>query len=252
MITVDVEPAGRFTDTRGRWLLVAAPAGGRGPRTREYRRRQRARYTPGSPSVHAEPAVQTLIRLFLKGLAALVPIVLTVAILVWLAGMAEAGMGRLIRLVLPEDFYVPGMGLLAGVALVVIVGLLSQLWLFKRLFDLGEEVLNRMPLVKTVYRAIKDFIDYFGGDGKEPRKVVRVTHPELPITMLGFVTREDFRDLPFGGEDEIAVYFPMSYQIGGYTLFIPRDWAEPLDMGFEDAMRLILTAAISRRSGRAS
>lgn len=196
--------------------------------------------------------MQTLIRLFLKGLAALVPIVLTVAILVWLAGMAEAGMGRLIRLVLPEDAYVPGMGLLAGLAVVVMVGLLSQLWLFKRLFDLGEGVLNRMPLVKTVYRAIKDFIDYFGGDGKGPRKVVRVAHPELSIAMLGFVTREDFRDLPFGGEGEIAVYFPMSYQIGGYTLFIPRDWAEPVNMSFEDAMRLILTAAISRHSGRAS
>ena len=192
--------------------------------------------------------MQTLIRLFLKGLAALIPIVLTVAILVWLAGMAESGMGRLIRLVLHEESYVTGMGLLAGVAVVIMVGLLSQMWLFKRLFDLGEAVLDRMPLVKTVYRAIKDFVDYFDTDSKGLQKVVRISHPDLPITMLGFVTREDFEDLPFGGEGEIAVYFPMSYQIGGYTLVIPREWVEPVDMSFEDAMRLILTAAVSRRS----
>lgn len=191
--------------------------------------------------------MQTLIRLFLKGLAALVPIVLTVAILVWLASIAESGMGSLIRLGLPEERYVTGMGLIAGIGVVILVGLLSQLWLFKQLFVLGETVLDRMPLVKSVYRAIKDFVDYFDSADKSRQKVVRVTHPGLPITMLGFVTREDFEDLPFGGEGEIAVYFPMSYQIGGYTLIIPREWAEPVDMSFEDAMRLILTAAVSRR-----
>lgn len=191
--------------------------------------------------------MQNLIRLFLKGLATLIPIVLTVAVLGWLASMAETGMGRLIRLVVPDGVYLPGMGLVAGVAIVIAVGILSQLWLFRQLLGLGEAVLNRMPLVKSVYRAIKDFVDYFNTDGRQPQKVVRVTHPELPITMLGFVTRESFEDLPFGEPGEVAVYFPMSYQIGGYTLIIPRDWVEPLDMSFEDAMRLILTAAVSRR-----
>lgn len=192
--------------------------------------------------------MQTLIRLFLKGLATLIPIVVTVAILLWLAGIAESGMGTLIRFILPEQRYVPGMGLFAGVALVIVVGLLSQLWLFKRLFDLGGDALDHMPLVKTLYRAIKDFVDYFDRDGNEPQKVVRVTHPALPVTILGFVTREDFEDLPFGDAGSVAVYFPMSYQIGGYTLIIPREWVEPMDMSFEEAMRLILTAAVSRRS----
>lgn len=193
--------------------------------------------------------MQTLIRLFLKGLVTLIPIVLTVAILIWLAGIAEAGMGVLIRQILPEEAYVPGMGLLAGVGVVVLAGLMSQLWLFRRILDLGGEILDRMPLVKSVYRAIKDFVDYFDSSGHGLQKVVRVTHPELPVALLGFVTREDFEDLPFGGEDEVAVYFPMSYQIGGYTLFIPRTWVEPVNLSFEDGMRLILTAAVSRRSG---
>lgn len=193
--------------------------------------------------------MQTVIRLFLKGLAALIPIALTVAILVWLAGMAERGMGALIRLILPDEAYITGMGLVAGVALVLVVGLLSQVWLFKRFFDMGEAVLDRMPLVKTVYRAIKDFVDYFDNGGRKPQKVVKVSHPDLPVTMLGFVTREDFDGLPFGSEDEIAVYLPMSYQIGGYTLILPRSWVEPVDMSFEDAMRMILTAGVSRQSG---
>lgn len=193
--------------------------------------------------------MQILIRLFLKGLAALIPIVLTVAILLWLAGMAESGMGKLIRLMLPDEAYVTGMGLIAGMAVVIIVGLLSQMWLFKRVFDLGESVLDRMPLVKTVYRAIKDFVDYFDSGNKKLQKVVKVRHPDLPVTLLGFVTREDFEGLPFGDASEIAVYLPMSYQIGGYTLILPRSWVEPVDMSFEDAMRMILTAGVSRQSG---
>lgn len=193
--------------------------------------------------------MQTIIRLFLKGLATIVPIALTLAILVWLGGIAEQGMGAVIAWLLPDSLYLPGMGLILGLALVVGVGLLSQIWLFRRIIDLGEAILDRLPLVKTVYRAIKDFVDYFSqGDGAALQKVVKVRHPDLPVTMIGFVTREDFSRLPFGEQGEVAVYLPMSYMIGGYTLILPRDWVEPLDMSFEDAMRLVITAGVSRKA----
>jgi uncharacterized membrane protein len=63
---------------------------------------------------------------------------------------------------------------------------------------------------------------------------------------LGFVSRADFSDLPegIGREGEIAVYLPMSYQIGGYTLFMPRAQAVAVDMSREDAMKFILTAGL--------
>ena len=48
------------------------------------------------------------------------------------------------------------------------------------------------------------------------------------------------------GDDEVAVYLPMSYQIGGYTLLLPRRCLTPLEMGFEDAMRFVITAGLSR------
>jgi len=103
--------------------------------------------------------------------------------------------------------------------------------------------------VKTVYRAIKDFVDYFSpGDGLETRKVVKLKLPGQPITLIGFITREDFSRLPFGEPGEVAVYLPLSYQIGGYTLIVPADWLEPVDMPFEDAMRLVVTAGVSRRA----
>jgi uncharacterized membrane protein len=80
-------------------------------------------------------------------------------------------------------------------------------------------------------------------------KVVMVQLPGQSFQLIGFVTREQFDDLPFtpAAEDPVAVYMPMSYQIGGYTLFLPRNCLTPLDMPFEQAMRLVLTGAVTKR-----
>ena len=195
------------------------------------------------------PAVLAAFRLFFKGLATIIPIALTLIIMFWLAGLAESGFGAMIKWVLPENWYIRGMGFVVGVMAVIAIGLLSQVWLFRKLIEAGESVLDRMPVVKSVYRATKDFVEYFSGDnGEKFNQVVMVRHPGLGIAMLGFITREDFDSLPFGREGEVAVYLPLSYQIAGYTVFIPKDWCEPVDMAFEDAVRLILTAAMARRN----
>ncbi len=187
------------------------------------------------------------IRLFFKGLATIIPIALTLIIVFWLGGIAENYFGGIIKLVLPENLYVRGMGLVLGIVLVTLIGLLSQVYLFRKLIDFGEAILDRMPLVKSVFRATKDFVEYFSGDdGEKFNQVVLVRHPS-GYSLLGFITREELSSLPFGKENEVAVYLPLSYQIAGYTLFVPREWCEPVDMPFEDAVRLILTAAMTRR-----
>ncbi|MEE4296038.1 MAG: DUF502 domain-containing protein [Wenzhouxiangella sp.] len=188
-----------------------------------------------------------LLRLFFKGLATIIPITLTLIIVFWLAGLAENGVGRMLQYVMPDDWYIRGMGLVGGILIVILIGLLSQVYLFRKLIEFGEGILDRMPVVKSVFRATKDFVDYFSGDNKrEFNQVVRLKHPS-GYSLLGFVTREDLSGLPFGDEGEVAVYLPLSYQVAGYTLFVPREWCEPVDMPFEDAVRLILTAAMTRR-----
>ena len=201
-----------------------------------------------SDNHHATDRAAMIVRLFFKGLVTIIPIALTLLIVFWLAGLAEGGIGNMIKAVLPENWYVRGMGLVGGIVIVIIIGLLSQLLLFRKLIDFGEAILDRMPVVKSVYRATKDFVEYFSGDdGGKFSQVVLVRHPGLGISLLGFITREDLSTLPFGKEDEVAVYLPLSYQIAGYTIFVPKDWCEPVDMPFEDAVRLILTAAMTRR-----
>jgi len=78
--------------------------------------------------------------------------------------------------------------------------------------------------------------------------VVMVMLPGQEFQVLGFVTRESFDDIPLepAADDPVAVYMPMSYQIGGYTLYLSRSLLTPVDMPFEEAMRLAVTGGVTQ------
>lgn len=188
-----------------------------------------------------------LSRIFLSGLAAVVPLALTLALLVWLGVQSEKLFGGAVRWLLPEALVFPGLGLILGIAVVFGVGLLMQVWLVQQLFLLGEALLGRIPLIKTIYGSIRDVMQMFSRhDGEDTGKPVVVRLPGREEALLGFVTRDGLSD-ELGGADTVAVYLPMSYQIGGYTLLLARDRVEPLDMSAQDAMRFVLTAGLGTR-----
>lgn len=190
-------------------------------------------------------------KLFLKGLAVTIPVALTLAIVWWLASLAERLLGGLMAWALPAGWYVPGMGLISALALILLVGLLSHVLIFQKLFEWGENLFNRLPLVKSIYTAIKELMGYLSSDiGGQFNKVVMVQLPGHSGELLGFVTRDQFDDLPLSpqAEDPVAVYMPMSYQIGGYTLYLPRSMITPVNLSFEQGMRLAITGGLSANS----
>jgi len=187
-------------------------------------------------------------RNILTGLVTLLPVVLTVYLLYWLVVSAESFMGGMIRMFLPESMYWPGLGSLAGIMLLFLLGLLMQAYVVQRLFVMGEQLFYRMPLVKTVYRAIRDFFDYFSPAKKrEFEQVVAVSFGDTGMQVIGFVTQAIPERLPadFRSEDSVLVYLPLSYMIGGYAVLMPRSAVRPLDMSMEEAMRFTLTAGVT-------
>ena len=187
-------------------------------------------------------------RNILAGLAAILPIVLTLYLLYWFAVTAETALGGMIRLFLPEPMYWPGMGLVAALLVVFVLGLLMHAYVFQRLFARGERLLYHMPLIKTVYGAIRDFFDYFSPSSKkEFEQVVAVNIGDTGMQVIGFVTQAIPERLPedFRGEDSVLVYLPLSYMIGGYAVLMPRSMVRPLDMSMEEAMRFTLTAGVT-------
>lgn len=192
--------------------------------------------------------VKFIRRHVLTGLMTVLPVVLTVYLLYWFAVTAETLLGDLIRLMIPEELYWPGMGLIAGLVVVFFIGLLMHAYLVQRLFAKGEELLYHMPLIKSVYRAMRDFFDYFSPTKKkEFEQVVAVKLGDTGMEVIGFVTQAVKEDMPpdFRGDDHILVYLPLSYMIGGYTLLTPRSAVRTLDMNMEEAMRFTLTAGVT-------
>ena len=184
---------------------------------------------------------------FFRGLSVLLPIVFTVWIVYWLAKGAESLLRPLFNLVLPAEYYFPGLGIAVGVVFIYLVGVLVQLFVVRRVWLAIERLFERIPLVKSVYSAISDFFDFFTQGASNQAQAVVSVALDSGASVIGFVTDSEPRVLDVSGEDRIAVYMPMSYQIGGYTLLVARSRVTPLDIGVEDAMRLVLTAAIQRR-----
>ncbi|THB72055.1 MAG: DUF502 domain-containing protein [Desulfobulbaceae bacterium] len=185
--------------------------------------------------------------IFLKGLGATLPIILTFYLLYWLGSSIEQLLKPIMLSLLPEGIYLPGIGLLSGVTAIFCIGLLVEAWLIKHLFSFSQKLMTKIPVVKSIYNALRDFVEYFTrpSEGDDGKKVVIVRIGEARL--IGFITAETMGLIKTDpGEELVTVYLPMSYQIGGYTLHIPERMIEPLDMSVEDAMRLVLTAGMSK------
>ena len=191
---------------------------------------------------------KSISKIFITGFITLLPVVLTIYLLYWLAVSSEQVMGNALKFLLPNAVYFPGMGMIAGLVVVFIVGLMMNAYMVRQLFALGEQLLYRLPLIKTVYRAFRDFFDFFSPKKEQFGQVVAVTVSGME--MVGFVTQENPQRLPesFRDRDKVLVYLPMSYMVGGYTVLIPRSELRPLKMSMEEAMRFVLTAGITGKN----
>jgi uncharacterized membrane protein len=177
-------------------------------------------------------AIKRLARYFLRGCLVTAPLGLTIYI-VWQVLSA-------IDRILPIP--VPGLGLLATVALITLVGLFTSNVVGKSVLELTEGLLQRLPLVKLVYTSIKDLVSAFVGDKRRFDAPVAVSLSGN-TKVLGFVTRDGLGRL--GLPDYVAVYFPQSYNFAGYLMLVPRAQVEPLDLPSTDVMTFIISGGVS-------
>jgi uncharacterized membrane protein len=187
--------------------------------------------------------MKTVYRYFFRGLITFLPLALTVYLLYLFVAGTESAAVWLIRPLI-GDFYLPGIGILVGVGVILALGFLVSQPITSRLLSWVELPFTRLPVVKSIYSSLKNFADYFSPHTERAQQVVVVRMPGRELAMVGLVTRQDMDGLPgaLAGSDQVAVYLPMGYMIGGYTIFVPRSWTEPIDMTVEEAMRSSLIA----------
>ena len=188
--------------------------------------------------------------LALRGLAVALPFALTIYFVYWSVTRIEWLVEEALRVVGLGAFYLPGVGIVIFFGALLLLGLVARLLVFQSFLAVLERLLESVPLIKSVYSAIRDFMDFLSGRNRASGKVVSI---EIAgAKMLGIVSDTDitpaFREV--AGDDEVVgVFLPMSYQLGGYTLYVPRSRLTDVDMDAESAMRYIMTAGIGRAGG---
>lgn len=186
--------------------------------------------------------MKTFANTFLKGLLFALPVFATFGLLYWLFVTAENLLKVPLQFVLPAGWYLPGMGVVSALVLIFVLGILVQAYIIKYAFIYFEKLLENIPIVKTLYGSARNLMQFVaGGKGQDLQKVVAF-HLNDDVRLIGFVTNENI-DI---GEKHgmLAVYLPMSYQVGGYLLYVPREKCEILDIPVKEAMQQVLTAHI--------
>lgn len=184
---------------------------------------------------------QTLTSLFMRGLFATMPVVATLYLMYWLFNLVD----QFIKGLLPPEAQFPGIGWLILILLIFSVGLLVSTPMTNTFYRYLEMPFRKLPFLKVFYSAIQDFMNYFKKEGKDkPNQVVVVSPGPGQWRLVGLLTRENPEGVPndLSKDGYVAVYMPMSYQLGGFTSFVPRAWVTPIDLRMETAMKNTLTA----------
>lgn len=189
----------------------------------------------------------------LRGLLLLVPIVVSIQFLVWLARTVELQLKPVFELVLPPGMYFPGLAVLLFLVGAFVLGLLTRHVLMRKTVAVLEAILAKTPVIGSIYPLVRQLTDMLADRGvDEGSKVVLVTLPGDAGQAIGLVMLQGGRDTPeWLPANCDLVYLPMSYQMGGYSLVLPRERLLPLNMKTGEALQTVLMGGIAQRNGAA-
>ena len=187
--------------------------------------------------------MQWLRRRFITGFFVTVPLVISVAALVWIFGIIDGFTAPLAARVLGRE--VPGLGILITLLVVLAVGGLATNVIGRRILARAEEWLMRVPVFRTIYAPVKQLVAAFSPDNEYGfKRVVMVEDPRRGI-VLGFLTKEFMVDRGGTPEPLVAVYVPTNHLYLGDVLVFPRGSVFFPDMSVEEGIRIFLTGGMS-------
>ena len=186
-------------------------------------------------------ATLTRIRdIFLTGFLVLLPIGVTLWVVISLLAFVNNLVLPYLRYVFPIPD-IPGLGVLTTLLLVFIVGLLAQNYFGEKLLQLWENVIEKIPIVRTIYNATRQVMESLLSQKDNFKKTVLVEFPRKGTYSIAFVANE----LKIDGEDFYAVYVPTAPNpTSGYTIFVKKDDVIHTDMTVDEATKIILSGGL--------
>ncbi len=185
--------------------------------------------------------MNSLRRYFVAGLAALFPVAVTLFVVIKLFQFSEGWAHRLF------GFTVPGLGLLITVSIILVVGFLSTHVIGRLIFPTLDTLLGRIPLIKSIYPAVKQLTQFLFQDGKGAtmlRQVVLVEYPKAGIYSPAFVTNETSASA-LGGKTVLTLLIPTPPSpFSGPMIFVPKESVIPLSISVEEALKMVVSAGV--------
>lgn len=187
-----------------------------------------------------------LFNYFIKGLLIVVPLGAAFLLIFWAVKTIDGALnlsGILLTDAKGKPIYIPGLGILNVVVLILIAGILVTNVVTDPIKRWFNRWLNRLPLLKFLYSSIKDLTEAFVGEEKKFNEPVIVEVNEFGLKKIGFMVQRDLTKLNLPGD--VAVYFPFSYSFAGQVVIIPATKVKPVDKSAADMMKFVISGGVS-------
>ncbi|UCH73039.1 MAG: DUF502 domain-containing protein [Rhodospirillales bacterium] len=194
---------------------------------------------------------------FLAGVLVTTPLAVTIALATWLIDLVDSRVVPLIPQKYNPDFYLkeylgyeiglPGLGLIVLIVFITLVGALTAGFLGRMVLRFYENMLNRMPVIRSVYGATKQILEtVLQRQSSAFRQPVLVEYPRRGIWAVAFITgRTEGEVQNLIADDLINVFLPTTPNpTSGFLLFVPREDLIKLDMSVEEAIKMVISAGI--------
>ena len=181
---------------------------------------------------------------FITGVLVLIPIIITIYLTLFLIKISS----KILPKELNPDHYlpynIPGLEILISLSLITFIGWLSLTFIGKKFINFFEHVLNRIPILRTIYSSAEQLIENFSQNKKSKKSVVLVQYPREGIWAVGFATKENTGRIKDAiGEETISVFVPTTPNpTSGFLLMFPKKDVIFLDLNFEEASKFIVSA----------
>lgn len=187
-------------------------------------------------------------RYFITGLVVLIPILCVILFVAWMVDLSDRALALLPEAYRPETwlgFRIPGLGIILGMVLAVVVGALATNFLGRHLLAWFDRFLAKVPVIRSLYAAVKQLMEaVLGKGGRAFQEVVLVSFPQEGQWTIGFVTGT--AHLPQLKEEElISVFVPTTPNpTSGWLLFLPREKVRSLPISVEEGLKLVVSGGM--------
>lgn len=193
-----------------------------------------------------------LFQYFLQGILIMAPIAITMWAITTAFNFIDGILPNILHSIFPtvmEDARgnikrIPGVGFVLVISLVLFIGYISSSFIFGKVVEVFDHLLEKTPGIKFIYSTLKDFFEAFAGEKKKFTKNVLANIDDNDVWRVGFITNEDMDE--FGFKDYVAVYVPMAYSVAGNVYIIPRQRVKPItNISAAQTMKFAVSGGVS-------